>query len=305
MDAGGGMDTVTLGSGTLGAGATMPTTGSTAPTAPAARTGSVGPPAALPPTLAGAQMFIRYAYPPNSLGYCGPPDSAAFFEYGASGTVDQGLVQLAQAFAGAWPYLELIAHATGIGDPLDRRVVEAYWVGNELLPDVGLAATASSMEERFRPRVGRQFSGLLDGVLSGGVPHHSFHVFGVYPWVGLLRDDRKAPHALDVLDRCRIRWGRVEHVDGDQVTVTSRPITWDGIALGFGEPRTERAQRSADGLGYLSALQPGDHVSLHWDWVCDRLTAQQLTMLRGYTLRQLKITNRSLPRSPVAAAFET
>ena len=47
-----------------------------------------------------------------------------------AGTDDRGLRALAQQFAGAWPYLELIAPATGLADPLDRRVVEAYWVGS-------------------------------------------------------------------------------------------------------------------------------------------------------------------------------
>ncbi len=229
-------------------------------TAPATPTASHDP---TPRTLAGPQLFIRYAYPPNSLGYCGPADNAAFFQYGASGAIDHGLVQLARAFEGAWPYLELIARATGIGDPLDRRVVEAYWIGNDLLPHVGLAPTAESMEDRFRPRTGRQFTHLLDAVLGGGVPHHSFHVFCVYPWVGLLGDDRKAPHALNVLDRCRIRWGRVQTVDGDQVTVVSRPLTWDGHTLAFGPPRPEVALRAANGVGYLADLQPGDCVSLH------------------------------------------
>ena len=253
--------------------------------------------------LAGAQLFIRYAYPPNSLGYCGPADSDALLQYGAAGTVDHGLTQLARAFQGAWPYLELISRATGIRDPLDHRVVEAYWVGNDLLPAVGLPATAESMEERFRPRTGRQFPHLLEGVLAGGVPHHSFHVFGVYPWVGLLGDDRKAPRALDVLDRCRIRWGRVVRAEGDRVTVSSRPLTWDGRTLAFGDPREERAIRAADGLSYLTDLQPGDWVSLHWDWVCDRLSGRQLAMLRGYTLRQLEITNHRIDRPGVANAL--
>jgi len=44
-------------------------------------------------------------------------------------------------------------------------------------------------------------------VLAGGVPHHNFHVFGVYAWAGLLDDDHKAG-TLMVLDRCRIRWAR-------------------------------------------------------------------------------------------------
>jgi hypothetical protein len=276
-------------------------TARTTPSAPVPA--SDAQPGRTPRALAGAQLFIRYAYPPNALGYCGPADSAALFQYGATGTVDHGLVQLARAFEGAWPYLQLIAGATGIGDPLDRRVVEAYWVGNNLLPAVGLAATAESMEERFRPRTGRQFTHLLDGVLAGGVPHHSFHVFCVYPWVGLLSDGRKASHALGVLDRCRIRWGRVDRVTGDQVTVTSRPLTWDGRALAFGEPRPEVALRAEGGLGYLADLQPGDWVSLHWDWVCDRLSPRQFRQLRGYTLRQLEITNHSMTSNGIVPAL--
>jgi len=75
----------------------------------------------------GPVLFARYAFPPNSHGFCGPGDSTAFFEYGVAGTDDRGLRDLSQQFAGAWPYLELIAEATGLDDPLDRRVVEAYW----------------------------------------------------------------------------------------------------------------------------------------------------------------------------------
>ena len=104
--------------------------------------------------------------------------------------VDQGLVQQAQAFSGAWPYLELISAGCDIGDPLDRRVVEAYWVGNELLDRVS-GRQARRLDGRAVPqRVGNKFQFLAEGVLAGGVPHHSFHVFGVYPWVGLLGNDR-------------------------------------------------------------------------------------------------------------------
>ncbi len=250
--------------------------------------------------LAGPLLFVRYAYPPNSLGYCGPADSLAFREYGLAGTVDNGLVQLAQAFSGAWPYLELIAAGTGIRDPLDRRVVEAYWVGNALLDSIPLAHIANSMEHRFRPRVGAQFGFLADGVLQGGVPHHSFHVFGVYPWVGLLGDDRKADRALTVLDRCRIRWGQVTAVEADQVMVTSRPLRWDGRQLSLGDPVPETARSSVVGTAGLAV---GDWVSLHWDWVCDRLTERQLRALRGYTMRHLDLVNHRVERSGPAVAL--
>jgi Family of unknown function (DUF6390) len=248
----------------------------------------------VPVELPGPLLFVRYAYPPNRLGYCGPADSLAFREYGVAGVVDGGLVQLAQAFTGAWPYLELIAGVSGIADPLDRRVVEAYWVGNRLLDAIPLARIGDSMEERFRPRLGAQFGRLAEGVLEGGVPHHSFHVLGVYPWVGLLGDDRKAPTALTVLDRCRIRWGQVTAIAGDRITVTYRPLTWDGRTLALGTPVSETAESSVAGVAELAV---GDWVSLHWHWICDRLSGPQLRALQRYTRRHLDLVNHRVEHS--------
>ncbi len=239
----------------------------------------------------GPVLFARYAFPPNHHGYCGPADNTAFFEQGVAGADDGGLRAMAREFAGAWPYLELIAGATGLADPLDRRVVEAYWVGSPRLDLVGVSAVGDSMEERFRRRSGPHFSSLVEGVLAGGVPHHSFAVFCIYPWVGLLGDDRRAQQALTVLDRCRIRWGRVLSVQGDQVVVESSPLTWDGQRLDYGLPRVENVVRSIDGVGMVGELDPGDWVSLHWEWVCDRLTSGQLAALRRYTDRHRAIVN--------------
>ncbi|MDQ6716094.1 MAG: DUF6390 family protein [Actinomycetota bacterium] len=253
--------------------------------------------------VSGPQLFARYAYPPNALGYCGPADHSALFEYGSAGVTDAGLVDLARGFHGAWPYLELIAQGTGIRDPLDRRVVEAYWIGSPLLDRVSAVDIGNSMEDRFRSRTGHQFSHLAEGVVAGGVPHHSFHVFEVYPWVGLLRDDRKAPTAVSVLDRCRIRWGTVESVVGDRVVVRSRPIVWDGRVLSLGEAVTETAEFARGGTGFIDDLLPGDVVSLHWHWVCDRLTAGELTQLQKYTARHLAIANSGVEHRGTALAI--
>ena len=62
----------------------------------------------------------------------------------------EGSGSLSQQFAGAWPYLELIAGSLGLDDPLDRRVVDAYWVGNSRLNRVTPTAVGNSMEDRFR-----------------------------------------------------------------------------------------------------------------------------------------------------------
>ena len=63
--------------------------------------------------IAGPLLFVRYAYPPNALGYCGPADSAALREYGAAGVVDPGLVQLAKAFSGIGTAFIVVAPILG------------------------------------------------------------------------------------------------------------------------------------------------------------------------------------------------
>jgi hypothetical protein len=133
------------------------------------------------------------------------------------------------------------------------------------------------------------------------VPHHSFAVFCIYPYTGLLTDRRKAPQALTVLDRCRIRWGRVLAVQGDQVVVQSRPLTWDGRDLQLGPGATETVVQSVEGVGMVRPVEPGDWVSLHWEWVCDRLTDRQVGRLRRYTERHLAIVNDRQTRSAVPA----
>jgi hypothetical protein len=198
---------------------------------------------------------------------------------------------MAREFAGAWPYLELIAHGTGLDDPLDRRVVEAYWVGSPRLEQIGVRAIGNSMEDRFRWRSGPRFGTVAEGVLAGGVPHHSFAVFCIYPWVGLLGDDRRAAQALTVLDRCRIRWGRVLGVAGDHVSVECRPLTWDGRQLGYGPAEVETVVRAIDGVGLASALAVGDWVALHWEWICDKITERQVKFLKAYTDRHMAIAN--------------
>ncbi|MGI8699646.1 MAG: DUF6390 family protein [Nocardioidaceae bacterium] len=252
----------------------------------------------------GPQLFARYAYPPNALGYCGPADSDALLQYGAAGVTDLGLTQLARGFEGAWPYLELIASGCGIRDPLDRRVVEAYWVGSPLLDTVKLTSIGNSLEDRFRGRMGLSFSNLIDGVEAGGVPHHNFHVFEVSPWLGLMRGGAKTATAVGQLDRCRIRWGTVVAIACDEASVRSSPLEWDGLSMVLGEPRVETARIAVNGTGFLDDLAAGDVVSLHWGWVCDRLTARQLQQLRHYTMRHMDIANGLLQRRSAGAAIE-
>jgi hypothetical protein len=250
----------------------------------------------------GPLLFARFAYPPNALGYCGPDASGELLEYAHEGVVDGGLRQLASGFDGAWPYLELIAHANGIADALDQRVVEAYWLGNDLLDAVRAPMVGESLEERFRGVVGRDWPHLAALAEQAPRPHHNVHVFCVYPWVGLLRTGA-TDHALHVLDRCRIRWGRLRRIEGATAVVDSSPLLWDGRCLELGAPRAEIVTVSANGRGLTSGLHPGDLVACHWDWVCHRVTRRQAHRLHRETAAQLDLVNRVLDRSPIAAVL--
>lgn len=245
----------------------------------------------------GALRFARYAYPPNELGYCGPDAAAQLLELVEAGAADGDLRRLLRGFEGAWPYLELIAAANAIADPLDDRVVSAYWIGNALLDRVGPRLLGGSLEERFRSRAGTAWPRLVAPVPEGAVPHHSFHVFGVYPWLGLLRDGR-LDEPLRVLDRCRIRWGQVRSVGDGTAVVRSRPLVWDGHRLGLGEAVDEPARARVDQRGRGGSLRPGSWCSLHWDWVCEELDPPALARLRRYTLGQLAVVNGTAVPAP-------
>ena len=176
---------------------------------------------------AGPLLFAQYAYAPNALGYCGADEPRTLLQYGDAKASDPGLAELARSFEGAWPYLTLIATANRIDDPLDPRVVEAYWVGNGLLDKVAPQSLARHVEDRFRGRVGRGWQDILDAVAAGAVPHHSFHVFAVYPWFGLMRTG-VVDEPLRVLDQCRTTPAQVQTVEGDRAQVVAPLLTWSG-----------------------------------------------------------------------------
>jgi len=242
----------------------------------------------------GPVLFARYAFGPNRLGLCGPEDWKSLLELGRSGSDDRGIRALAQGFEGAYPYLELLARESEVGDPLDRRVVEGYWLGAPLPRPVGAGAMARSMEERFRGRMRPESWRWLSGKPAEGArPHHAFHVLDVFPRLGLLRGEHVSD-SLKVMDSCRIRWGRVLEIDGASLVVSAPPLGMAEGKLVLGEPRVQTVQRWYDGTGFVEDVTVGDVVSVHWDWACDRLEERQLAALVQSTREQLELTNRTI-----------
>ena len=231
---------------------------------------------------AGYELFARYAFPPNELGYCGPADAGVL----RSGN-PFGIATHAKEFDGAWPYLRAIADAVGVEDPLDAEVVRGYWVGGKQLQRVDPAALLGRLRASFRGQV----TGLLSDLASptGVLAHHSFHVFVVYPWVRFLDRDPATP--VKVMQDCRVRWGTVDLVAGEHVVLVSRPLTYDGGALRLGEPASERVRWTKDGMSLIAAPSAGDTVSAHWDWICSTLTDIETAALEQATQTTLDLVN--------------
>lgn len=232
----------------------------------------------------GAELFVRFALPPNSLGYCGPGDTAELIE--AAAAHDMTTVRaLSDTFQGATPYLQLIAASANTRDPLAYDVVSAYWMAGPLLDAIDPTTFGQSIVDRFAARSGTNRRSLTH-MIADGRPSHAFHVFCVYPWVGMLRAGYVV-EPLHVLDECRISWGRVSERGDGWCRVDSRPLHYDEPNLRLGPPESKCVVVPAG----LDGVRVGDLVAVHWSTVSARLSPGAVDDLETDTTRHLQIVN--------------
>jgi hypothetical protein len=238
--------------------------------------------------VSGPLTFARFAAPPNVLGYCGTDDHDGFVGNLRAGLDGPELVRLCRSFEGAWPYLELIARSAGIADPLDPRVVEAYWIGGPLLARVRPNEFATHIQTRFRGRTERgEWPWLAAKPGVGAVPHHSFHVLEVMPRIGMLRAGQ-VQAILPAMGQCLVRPARVVGPDGDRLLVEARPLILDSGRLRLGPLVLERVMPSSSGT------RPGDLVAVHWGWSCGAITRGQWRTLGSTLVGALARANHTI-----------
>lgn len=235
----------------------------------------------------------RYAFGPNRLHYCGPDanrEIGAYMEHDAS---DPGLQSLLAAFRTMYPYLRLIAHANGIRDPFDDRVVEAYWIGNGLLDAVENRPFCRHLAEGLdmkRKMDGKSFDLVAAKIGRGALPHHSFHVLDIWKRTGRL----DIAHTLESMEACRISWGTVTAVDGPSISVEAEPLVYADGKLQLAPPAKKVVRRALQSLSDIETLRPGDVITMHWNVPCERVTPAQARALRAYTLRHIALANLTI-----------
>ncbi|MFA6105659.1 MAG: DUF6390 family protein [Patescibacteria group bacterium] len=235
----------------------------------------------------------RYAFGPNRLHYCGPDANSELLAYIKEGATDPGLEKILSAFNTLYPYLELIAHASGIKDPFDERVVEAYWIGNELLDKVERQALYRNLveEHELKKKNGlKSFSKLENKIRLHAVPHHSFHVFNVWKGTGNMSTE----YNLESLDSCRISWGKVLEVSGPTITVESEPLIQIGDKYILGKAEKKKLTRKLESTEEIEQLKIGDILTFHWSVPCEVISEKQASILKKYTLQNIGFLNQGI-----------
>lgn len=240
----------------------------------------------------GMLRSARYAFGPNRLHYCGPDRNTQLFANITEGAVDPDLLGMLTRFETMYPYLHHIAAANHIADPFDPRVVEAYWIGNELLDRVDKRLFHAHLVDglQLKKKLGSSFALIEGKVGRGALPHHSFHVFDVWKRTGAVERE----HTLASIDSCRVSWGEVLSVSGPTIMVSVASLFYDGNTLALGEPLPRRFVRQLESDYEIEQLAAGDIVTIHWGVICERITPRQLRALKKYTMHHLAIANETL-----------
>ena len=239
--------------------------------------------------IEGELLHAKHALQPNSLGYCGPDENGKILEHLHSSSVSEDLTSMLSRFEAAYPFVRMIAKSTG-RKPFDKEGTEAYGIGNSLLEQVepseffqfAYQGLGKKMKKPQAKAIFRELGHLAK-------PHHSFYVLGMYS-----RSNIKTANQgklLELMDSCRVSWGRVLEVKQDTLVVDRRPLALRDDTLSLSPSEKKEVQFDRE-IPPFSSIRRGDWVSLHWNFASEKLAPLQLRNLRAYTALDIEATNR-------------
>jgi hydrogenase maturation factor len=243
-----------------------------------------------PHDLSGALTCAKYAFAPNYYHYCGPDTKGEFSDYLKAEISDGGLVEHLVKFETLYPYLVAIAEANGLADPLASKVVEAYWLGNSLLEKVKESELFTTLIEKqnLKKRLPKkELASLLPKINMRARIHHSFHVFNVFTRTG----HHTVQHTVNTMDQCLISWGKISEKSKCKLILDSQQLIYQQGKLKF-KPHSREVIVPLDKL--FTSVKVGDWVSVHWGFVCDKISPTQVKQLEKYTLHHLSLANETI-----------
>jgi hypothetical protein len=241
----------------------------------------------------GLLFHAKHAFMPNSLGYCGPDDRGRILQLLEQGKAGEGLLDTLKGFEAAYPFLTLIARSTG-KEVFDPAVPEAYWIGNSLLNHVPHSEFYGFSHRELKGKDPMKVKNLFRNLDGSAPPHHTFYVLSTYagstvadgPDVSNEREGKVG----ELMDNCRISWGKVRQVKKNELQVEYRPVVIRGGRVSLAAPRLKKVQYNPE-VKPFDAVKAGDVVSLHWNYACDVLNGRQTRNLAKYTRADLALVN--------------
>jgi len=244
--------------------------------------------------MKGLLKCARYAFSPNKLKYCGPVDkNFELFSYLSEKVEDKGLEELLDDFGVMYPYLKLIAEENGIKDVFDERVVEAYWIGNDLLEKVMIKqfydhlVNKQGLKKRFKEKDLKWIAGKVP---AGAKVHHCFHVFNVWNRTG----HEAKPQTVETMNNCRISWGKIDQNSKSKLFVKTQMLVYKDGKLKLRKGVVREVEWRIGDKSFVDKLKQGDLITMHWGWVCEKINKNQMENLEKYTEWHLKLANRTI-----------
>ena len=247
--------------------------------------------------LHGAILAARHSFMPNRLGYCGPDENDVLFDALVNNKPTKELLKALTEFKAAYPYLRFIAESQGFEDPFDYRSVEAYWIGNDSLQNIAPNEFYDHLRERFQKKFPKEhIKQLLKAQPFAAFPHHALHVFNAFSTMGTAPDalvtaDGRDDKVAQIMDKCRISWGKVVAWENGNLIVEYEPVKRDDGRLFLAQPTTTKVLAEVQERSFVKGARPGDWISFHWGFACAILTPIQVANLRKYTLSDMSLAN--------------
>ncbi|NQV00719.1 MAG: hypothetical protein HQ537_01160 [Parcubacteria group bacterium] len=238
----------------------------------------------------GILRCARYAFMPNKLDLCGPDKNRDILYYCETQEVDKGLSLILKEFQVLYPYLKFIAYSNQIKDPFDERVIEAYWIGNQLLENIDKSRLYNHLanEQQLKKKLNKKlFKKVTDKISLGAKPHHSFHVLSVLKRTGNV----DIMHTLNSMDLCKISWGRIKKVSKTNLEVEYNPLAFENNKLKLDSLINYKVLYQINNSGSIKKPQVNQWISFHWGFACEILNNLQVNNLKKYTLESIQLFN--------------
>jgi len=235
----------------------------------------------------------RYSFGPNRLHYCGPDANRELRELIEKNGDKFGLSHILKQFKTLFPYLKYIAGINNISDPFDTRVVEAYWLGNELLNNVEQGTLYNFLADDLRIKdklKKKEFNWLEEKIKKGAMPHHSFYVLNIWTQEG------HSDHLKDLerMSECIISSGVVTNISGPAIIVSTEPLVYTNGKFNLGSAISKTLIRQLESEYDIEQIKPGQIVSIHWSVPCEVISKKQAETLRKYTLKNIAFANLTI-----------